>query len=60
MVKSGLVHNVTVSHYRLSLHLSIAVIIISMMFWLLINIHSGKDKTFFTLSKAYFLTNFYY
>ena len=54
MVKSGLVHNVTVSHYRLSLHLSIAVIIISMMFWLLINIHSGKDKTFFTLSKAYF------
>ena len=54
MVKSGLVHNVTVSHYRLSLHLSIAIIIISMMFWLLINIHSGKDKIFFTLSKAYF------
>ena len=32
MVKSGLVNNVSVSHYRLSLHLSIAVIIISMIF----------------------------
>ena len=27
MVKSGLVNDVTVSHYRLSLHLSIALII---------------------------------
>ena len=33
MVKSGLVNDVTVSHYRLSLHLSLALIIISLIFW---------------------------
>ena len=38
MVKSGLVFDVTVSHYRLSLHLTTAIIIISFIFWLLINI----------------------
>jgi len=43
MVKSGLVDNVTVSHYRLSLHLTIAFIIISMIFW---NILNYKEKTF--------------
>ena len=32
MVKSGLINNVTVCHYRLSLHLSIAFIIISFIF----------------------------
>ena len=37
MVKSGLVNNITVSHYRLSLHLSIAFIIISIIFWILLN-----------------------
>ena len=36
MVESGLVNNVTVSHYRLSLHLGMAVIIISILFWQLI------------------------
>ena len=29
MVKSGLVNDVTVSHYRLSVHLTLAIIIIS-------------------------------
>ena len=33
MVKSGLVNDVTVSHYRLSLHLTLAIIIISIIFW---------------------------
>ena len=33
MVKSGLVNDVTVSHYRLSLHLIIAITIISIIFW---------------------------
>ena len=37
MVKSGLVNDITVSHYRLSLHLSIAFIIISTIFWLIKN-----------------------
>ena len=32
MVKSGLAHNTTVSHYRLSIHLTIAIFIISTIF----------------------------
>ena len=47
MVKSGLVNNVTVSHYRLALHLSIAIIIISTIFWLLKNVNNKKKKIFF-------------
>jgi len=50
MVKSGLVNNLTVDHYRLSLHLSIAVIIISLIFWLLRNIISKTKKKFFIFS----------
>ena len=51
MVKSGLVNNITVSHYRLSIHLSTAIIIISLIFWLLKNFNSKKNKVFFVLSK---------
>ena len=47
MVKSGLVNDVTVSHYRLSLHLSTALIIISSIFWLIINIKNNTHKGFF-------------
>ena len=53
MVKSGLIHDVTVSHYRLSLHLTTAIIIISIIFWLLKNINGKNYKTFFKLSKNY-------
>ena len=38
MVQSGLVHDVTVSHYRLSLHLILAFIIISVIFWQILNL----------------------
>ena len=51
MVKSGLVNNITVSHYRLSIHLSTAIIIISSIFWLLKNFVSKENKIFFSLSK---------
>ena len=51
MVKSGLVNDVTVSHYRLSLHLSLALIIISMIFWLITNIKKKTSKSFFDISK---------
>ena len=54
MVKSGLVNDVTVSHYRLSLHLSLAFIIISTMFWLIKNILNKDNKIFFNLSKNNF------
>ena len=47
MVKSGLVNNVTVSHYRLSIHLSIGILIISMIFWTWINFIEKKNKIFF-------------
>ena len=36
MVKSGLVYNIDVSHYRLSLHLSVALIILSLIFWFIL------------------------
>ena len=51
MVKSGLVHDVTVSHYRLSLHLSLALIIISIIFWLILNFRKNTSKTFFNFKK---------
>ena len=54
MVKSGLVNNVTVSHYRLSVHLSTAIIIISTIFWLIKNINANEKKKFFILSKENF------
>ncbi len=52
MVKSGLVNDVTVSHYRLSLHLIIALIIISMNFWLILNFKDRNLKKFFNLSSS--------
>ena len=51
MVKSGLVNNISVSHYRLSIHLITAFFIISTIFWLLMNIFNNKNKKFFKLSK---------
>ncbi len=51
MVMSGLVNDVTVSHYRLSIHLSLALIIISMIFWMMANIKNRTFKTFFSFSK---------
>ncbi len=50
MVKSGLVNDITVSHYRLSLHLTIALIIISIIFWLILNIKDNNNKKFFVFS----------
>ena len=47
MVSSGLVDNTDVSHYRLALHLSIALFILSVVFWFLLEnlqIKKNKDK----------------
>ena len=52
MVKSGLVNDVTVSHYRLSLHLTIAIIIISIIFWLLLNLRNNTNLRFFLVTKS--------
>ena len=50
MVKSGLVNDITVSHYRLSIHLFLAVIIIPSIFWLIKNVKDATLKKFFNLS----------
>ena len=47
MVQSGLVNDVTVSHYRLSFHLITAILIISIIYWLIRNIISKDFKSFF-------------
>ena len=36
MVRSGLINNTDLSHYRLALHLSIALLIMSLVFWFLL------------------------
>ena len=51
MVKSGLINDVTVSHYRLSIHLFLAFIIISSIFWLIKNILNKTNKFFFNKSR---------
>ena len=38
MVSSGLVDRVDVSHYRLALHLVLAFIILSLIFWNYLNL----------------------
>jgi cytochrome c oxidase assembly protein subunit 15 len=47
MVKSGLVYNISVSHYRLSMHLFIAFIIFSSLLWMYLNFSRKKNKKFF-------------
>ena len=49
MVESGLINNTTVSHYRLSLHLLFAFIIISFLIWNYLNFSNGKKKIFFNM-----------
>jgi len=47
MVESGLTENVSVSHFRLSLHLFTAFIILSSLIWLLFVSSTNKEKSFF-------------
>ena len=49
MVESGLVINTSVSHFRLSLHLFFAFIIISFLIWNYFNFKYKKNKVFFNL-----------
>ena len=54
MVKSGLINDVSVSHYRLSLHLFTAFIIFSSLVWMLMNYNSKKNKNFFQLNLHFY------
>ncbi len=51
MVKSGLIENTTVSHYRLAVHLNLALILFSAIFWYFLNIKANTNKNFFRLNK---------
>ena len=53
MVKSGLVEKTTVSHYRLAIHLNLALILFSAIFWYFLNINYKTNKIFFDFSKKY-------
>lgn len=57
MVKSGLIDVVTVSHFRLSLHLIFAFLIISTIFWLILNNKKENMNIFFNFEnkKGFFL-----
>jgi heme a synthase len=60
MVSSGLIENVDVSHYRLSLHLLLAFIILSLVFWNYLNYKNirlphKKINNFFLLLFILFL-----
>ena len=46
MVKSGLNKNLDVSHFRLTIHLSIALIILSLSFWFFLELSNIKKYTF--------------
>ena len=47
MVVSGLTENITVSHFRLSLHLFTAFIILSFLVWLFLISTTKKERSFF-------------
>ena len=53
--KSGLVNNTSVSHYRLSIHLTMAIIIISIIFWLILNTKNNSKKIFFSIFQINFI-----
>jgi len=53
MVKSGLTENISVSHYRLSIHLFIAFTIFSSLIWILLNSLKVTKKKFFQFNYNY-------
>ncbi len=57
MVKSGLVENTDVSHYRLALHLGIALIVLSLTFWFILE--NLNIKKFITKINNKFLLSFF-
>ena len=57
MVKSGLVDDVTVSHFRLSFHLSLAFIILSLLFWQVMNLQHSVNVGIFHNKSDYKILN---
>ncbi len=52
MVQSGLTENTTVSHFRLALHLNLALILYSATFWYLLNFKTNVNKIFFKINNG--------
>ena len=59
MVKSGLVENTTVSHYRLAIHLNLALILFSAIFWYFLNIKYQKNKIFFNFKSEFIFSKIF-
>ena len=57
MVQSGLVNNIDVSHFRLSIHLLFAFIILSLIFWNYLSLRKSnkKDKKIINYIPEFFL-----
>ena len=51
MVKSGLVHDVTVSHFRLGIHLVTAFFLIMLIYWCYLNFKNKEKKKLFIINK---------
>tara|TARA_A100001011_G_scaffold400561_2_gene516243 strand:- start:2015 stop:3037 length:1023 start_codon:yes stop_codon:yes gene_type:complete len=51
MVKSGLVHDVTVSHFRLGIHLVTAFFLIMLIYWCYLNFKNKEKKKLFLITK---------
>lgn len=60
MVSSGLVNNTTVSHYRLAIHLFIAFIIISSLYWNYLNIKNNTYKKILNFTKFNYLLKIFF
>ena len=58
MVQSGLTEKVSVSHYRLSIHLLIAFLILSILFWILLN-HINSEKDFFKKTNKFTIIKYF-
>lgn len=56
MVKSGLVNDPHVSHYRLALHLAMAFILEGALLWAALSMWYGSHKLHFSASKHLFIT----
>ena len=52
MVKSGLIENITVSHYRLSIHLFFAFTILTSIIWIKLNFSNKTKKKFFQFNSS--------
>ena len=58
MVQSGLIENITVSHYRLSIHLFIAFSILTSLIWILLSSINKTKKKFFQINTSHLLLKF--